>query len=124
MPMALLGRLAGMFGSDVRSRGRDYQRGGRGKILRDDDRSIRATLQGTRSYRVDVTLTDDRDFQSRCTCPYSAEYGDPCKHTWATLLEADERGLLPGGGGTPRPTDEDAGARDEVEGEDFDDDGD
>jgi superfamily II DNA or RNA helicase len=124
MPMALLGRLAGMFGSDVRSRGRDYQRGGRVKILRNDDRSVRATVQGTRSYRVDVTWNDDGDFEYRCTCPYSAEYGDPCKHTWATLLEADERGLLPGGGsgGTPRPTDEDADDRDEVEGEDFDDD--
>jgi superfamily II DNA or RNA helicase len=120
--MALLGRLAGMFGTDVRSRGRDYQRGGRVKILRNDDRSIRASVQGSRSYRVDVTWNDDGDFEYRCTCPFSAEYGDPCKHTWATLLEADEKGLLPGGsGGTPPPTGEDADASDDVERESFDD---
>src|SRR4051812_10706982 len=93
--MALLGRLAGMFGSDVRARGREYQRGGAGKISRHDHNSLRASVQGTRPYRVDISWPEG-DFDFQCTCPYSAEYGDPCKHIWATLLEADERGLLPG----------------------------
>src|SRR5687767_15152028 len=96
--MALLGRLAGMFGSEVRARGRDYQRGGAVKITRHTDDSLRAAVQGTRSYRVDVDWARG-DFDYRCNCPYGQEFGEPCKHIWATLLEADERGLLPASAG-------------------------
>ena len=96
--MSLLGRLAGMFGSEIRSRGREYHRAGAVRITRHDANSVRAAVQGTRSYRVDLNWDeDDQDFEYRCNCPYAADYGDPCKHVWATLLAADEAGLLPGG---------------------------
>lgn len=96
--MSVLGRLAEMFGSEIRSRGREYQRSGSVRITRNSANALRASVQGTRSYRVDV-MWDGDDFEYRCTCPYSHDYGEPCKHVWATLLEADEKGLLPGSTG-------------------------
>jgi hypothetical protein len=118
--MALLGRLAGMFGSEIRARGREYQRGGAVRITRHTDTSLRAAVQGTRSYRVDVTWNDG-DFEYQCNCPYGAEFGgEPCKHVWATLLEADERGLLvPGGAGSPSAS-RGGASRDEAENGDED----
>src|SRR5688500_5914341 len=82
--MALLGRLAGLFGLELRSRGREYQRGGAVHITRHSDTSVRASVQGTRSYRVDITW-DDGQFEYQCNCPYAAEHDAPCKHVWATL---------------------------------------
>ena len=100
--MSVLGRLAGLFGSEVRSRGREYQRRGAVRLTRQTPDALRASVQGTRSYRVDVAW-DGGDFEYQCTCPFAQEYGEPCKHVWATLLEADERGALPGGSPVGRP---------------------
>jgi superfamily II DNA or RNA helicase len=131
--MSVLGRLAGLFGSEVRSRGREYHRSGAVRISRRLPDGLRASVQGTRSYRVDITWPDG-DFDYSCTCPFAQDYGEPCKHIWAALLDADEKGLLPGHGdagtGDPRQPVDRAADQDEgddlgeADGEDDDGDGD
>lgn len=39
-----------------------------------------------------IDWSDDGDVSYSCTCPYARDTG-PCKHCWATLLEADARGF-------------------------------
>ena len=47
----------------------------------------------------DVTLSRERDaIEAWCSCPYSEEYFEPCKHIWATLLAAEAGGYLQGDG--------------------------
>ena len=51
-------------------------------------------MQGEHSYTVEIDW-DGGFLEYECSCPYFADRGYPCKHIWATLLDADERGKLP-----------------------------
>ena len=86
------------FDSKVRSRGigyadddstfiRSYQAGGR----------ISADVYGSDDYLVDVNVARQPGrwvVHAECTCPYVAEYGEPCKHIYAVLVLADRRGYF------------------------------
>ncbi len=40
---------------------------------------------------------DGYDWFFDCTCPFADSWSGSCKHAWATLLKADQEGLLPNG---------------------------
>lgn len=61
---------------------RYYERGAVTDIERVDD-TLRATVQGSRPYHVQVTLSEGRFLEGRCSCPDDAV---PCKHIVATVL--------------------------------------
>ena len=81
------------FPPDVKSRGRIYYHEGRVTIIPPTASDvIKATVRGTRGYRV-VLLLNGKHVSGSCDCSYYADVGR-CKHIWATVLEADSRGLL------------------------------
>jgi superfamily II DNA or RNA helicase len=55
-------------------------------------RHFHGEVQGTRYYEVRIDF-DGRTVSLYCECPYFESSG-PCKHLWATILEAERRGLL------------------------------
>lgn len=65
---------------------RYYERGAVTDIERVDD-SVRGTVQGSRPYDVQVTLSDGRYVEGRCSCPDDAV---PCKHIVATVLASGD----------------------------------
>jgi superfamily II DNA or RNA helicase len=65
------------------------------------ERSVDATVWGTDEYYVKIELhqsgagaASDARVAVSCTCPYFCDYGDYCKHIWATLLAVDDQCLL------------------------------
>ena len=55
-------------------------------------RHFHGEVQGTRYYEVKIDF-DGQIISLSCECPYFASSG-PCKHLWASVLEAERRGLL------------------------------
>src|SRR5262245_38665022 len=81
-----------------RTKGRLYHLDGAVTRLEGDAWQARATVRGGHEYRVRIEREAD-DFEASCECAYFVDRGDICKHIWATLLEAERRGLLLGDGG-------------------------
>jgi superfamily II DNA or RNA helicase len=95
--MVLTTQLSRQVAGAVQRRGRQYFASGAVQLLNGDTWSVRARVQGTEQYQV--TLTRAKKYlKVWCTCPYYEDRGEPCKHIWATLLAAEERGFLAGGG--------------------------
>jgi hypothetical protein len=88
--MTLTHDLASQFRREVQVRGSDYVH--RVVILDASDRAVRALVRGADEYAVDLARTGN-DLTVACGCPYFLDHG-PCKHLWATLLVAEERGYL------------------------------
>jgi hypothetical protein len=84
--------LARRFSEPVRRRGEVCQRAGAVTIKQASATAIRAIARGTERYDVRIEV-DDRALVLSCSCP-AFEIDGPCKHLWATALEADERQLL------------------------------
>src|SRR3954447_3379136 len=117
--MSLLDLAADEFDSGVKQRGQEYFEDGAVRITHAADDRISARVQGTDRYNVKIRWDQDGRLDLRCTCPYFQDNG-PCKHIWATLLQADEEELLPkiqNGDGA-------AGDEDDDDDEDDSDDGD
>jgi len=95
------------FGQDftegVKARGREYFRGGEVRILRADARGILARVRGQALYKVEFDFYEDGDWQGECSCPFNQDRLEPCKHMWATLLEAAAQGRLAGAQAAERP---------------------
>jgi superfamily II DNA or RNA helicase len=97
----------------LRKRGDGYFRNGLIALTTCTGERVEATVSGTEAYHV-VLVRDDKLVWASCTCPYSNDRDEVCKHIWATLLAADEEGGLRGPrGGLPNdiavawdPTDE------------------
>jgi superfamily II DNA or RNA helicase len=91
MPVSFV--LARQFPASIRRRGAEYHRQGKVGVTLQTDTILTAQVRGTRPYIVTIENSDD-SFSASCTCPFSARGdGPPCKHIWATLLEADEVGF-------------------------------
>ena len=75
--------LKNNFGSEILKRGYDYYKQGRVKNMIIDGKKIKATVIGSRNYRVTVNISDN-DF--KCTCPYEFN----CKHEAAVLYSLRE----------------------------------
>lgn len=78
--------LANWSGSDIMSRGSDYQHEGRVyKLAFGPDESLVAWVVGTRQYATSVGVKSG-DLTSQCSCPY----GERCKHAVAVVLQYAE----------------------------------
>src|SRR5688572_19440536 len=86
-------QISRQFPSGIRHRGADYFADGRVKLHAPEPLRVRARVRGSEDYRVNIDLMG-AVWELRCECPYAADVG-VCKHMWAVLLAADERGLLP-----------------------------
>jgi len=83
----------------TRAKGTDYFRSGGVIEIGGGEWSAHAIVRGTRDYRVELRRESGTDrFTAACECPYYTDRGEVCKHIWASLLEADRRGLLAGDG--------------------------
>ena len=83
----------------TRAKGTDYFRSGGVFEIGGGEWSAHAIVRGTRDYRVELRRESGTDrFTASCECPYYTDRGEVCKHIWAALLEADQRGLLAGDG--------------------------
>jgi superfamily II DNA or RNA helicase len=91
--MGLSKKLARDVARDVRARGRQYYDAGAVHIVRGDTQGVRATVNGTDRYRVSLDRRK-KSLQVCCSCPYYQDRGVPCKHVWATILTAEDRGYL------------------------------
>src|SRR5262245_33917218 len=92
-----------LFPRYIRSRGEEYF-ARRWVVLNSftPDR-VEASVRGTTNCTTGVTLPGQELMSYWCTCPYAQSNG-PCKHLWAVLRAAEERGSftqLDGNG--PRP---------------------
>lgn len=75
------------FISKMITRGRNYWRAGAVKNLHCTQEKITADVEGTRLYRVEITLAGDAVATMSCTCPFAKE-GANCKHMAAGLFAA------------------------------------
>src|SRR4051812_6483466 len=93
--MAVLEDLKRDFQFEMRTRGKQYYL---------DDA---AHIQNAEPGAIKAQVTDEEDDKCRveirweplgvayaCTCPFFQDNDQPCKHIWATLLEADHQGVL------------------------------
>src|SRR5437762_633746 len=94
--MSLLDVAADEFDSGVKQRGQEYFEEGAVRITNAADDRISARVRGQDHYHVKIRWDGTGRMDFRCTCPYFEDQG-PCKHIWATLLQADEEELLPRG---------------------------
>src|ERR1700733_15042092 len=85
--------LASQCSNEVFNRGVKYFDQGRvEKIHVSEFRDVRASVQGTRKYKVNLTLGESLSHplvNYHCTCPYYLR--DCCKHIVATLVAFLER---------------------------------
>src|SRR5687767_4026483 len=86
-------QISRQFPGGIRHRGAGYYANGRVKLLAEEPKRVRARVRGSEDYRVNINLIGAA-WEFSCECPYAADVG-VCKHMWAVLLAADERGLLP-----------------------------
>lgn len=72
------------FTPDILSRGREYYKNGKVKILSKTKNEVTADVLGSQTYRVVLKFNDDSVLvDSDCTCPYLR----PCKHKVAVLFQ-------------------------------------
>jgi superfamily II DNA or RNA helicase len=93
--------------SRTRSKGADYFRAGAVVEIGGAEWLAHALVRGTRDYRVEL-VRDGSRFTGSCECPFYTDRGEICKHIWAALLEAEQKGVLtgdgpPGDGATLQP---------------------
>src|SRR5687768_17533938 len=93
---AQLNEYAPDFFDDVKSRGREYFRRRAVRILQVSPQAVTATVQGTDAYGVLVKWAPQEGPEYECTCPFFQDRGEGCKHIWATILQANAEGVLPG----------------------------
>src|SRR5690349_20521497 len=94
-----MGYLTEQLGEEVgrltQERGREYFKRGAVQRIEGDRTSVRAVVQGTLRYDVEITRIDEfLDYS--CTCAFFERDLEPCKHIWATVLAAEQRGYLRG----------------------------
>ena len=91
--------LAPHVSGRTRAKGADYFRGGGVVEMAGGEWTAHAIVRGTRDYRVELMRESGTDrFTAACECPFYSDRGEICKHIWASVLEADRRGLLRGDG--------------------------
>jgi uncharacterized Zn finger protein len=93
--MSLITELSSDFSKAVRLRGADYFQEAKVRITNGSDWKVYARVRGSRTYRVDLEIRGD-ELIVNCDCPHFER--EPCKHLWATILAAEEKGYLRGDG--------------------------
>ncbi len=90
--MSLANKISHGFSSSVRHRGSDYFHMGWVRVKKGGECYVEAQVRGSRNYLVTLSL-EENQLAVFCDCPYYESNG-PCKHIWATILEADKRGYV------------------------------
>jgi len=93
--MSLAERSKQVFSATTRSKGESYFHRGRVEVVSSGGGELVAYVAGSKSrpYEVVLDWSDPRGgVIGACTCPHYDD-GNFCKHLWATMLAADERGL-------------------------------
>jgi superfamily II DNA or RNA helicase len=93
--MAWTSQLTRQVAADVRRRGAHYYMAGAVTIVRGGPERVEAAVRGTQLYGVTL-VRRGKVVKAHCSCPYFQDRERLCKHVWATLLVADERGFLRG----------------------------
>jgi superfamily II DNA or RNA helicase len=93
--MAWTSQLSRQVAADVRRRGAHYYMTGAVRILKGDAEKVEASVRGTQVYAVTLDRRG-KVIKAHCSCPYFQDRERLCKHVWATLLVADEKGYLRG----------------------------
>jgi len=106
--MSVLSEAGKLFDARAKARGRHYFQGGLVTIKTVSRDQIVARVRGSSNYTVTIDLGRHGSIEAcGCTCPVMDEWGDYCKHIWATLLQASAEGALPNDGptllATPQP---------------------
>jgi superfamily II DNA or RNA helicase len=91
--MSALDELKTAFALPVRSRGKVYFLDNQVELLRAEPGLLKARVQGTREYRIEVRWSE-LGIGYACTCASFQDENQPCRHIWAALLEADHEGNL------------------------------
>ena len=92
--MAVLEDLKRDFQFEIRTRGKQYYLDDAVHIQPTaEPGAIKAHVTGGEKYRVEIRW-EPMGMAYACTCPYFQDNDLPCKHLWATLLEADHQGVL------------------------------
>ena len=91
--MSLSARLTENFSANIRKNGEQYHRQRRVYIQRGSESELRARVQGSQTYEVQLNFSDGL-LSIWCECPYFADTDNPCKHLWAAIVAADEHGYL------------------------------
>lgn len=96
--MQLSTELSSDFSSMVRARGSDlFQKKGV-KVLQADQWVFQAHVKDGQDYLISFERFEE-EIHVVCNCEYYLEEG-PCRHIWAGILQADEKGALQGEGKT------------------------
>jgi hypothetical protein len=93
--MNLTTYLSDYVDEKVQRRGSSYYREGAVEILHGNREEMQAIVIGTNMYEVDLHRVRDT-VQVSCTCPHFEGEMDVCKHIWAALLAAENKGYLRG----------------------------
>lgn len=88
--MSLANALSSQVDAVIRDRGREYFRTGAVALNAVGASRVTANVEGSDTYDVELALKG-RTVTASCTCPFIDEYGEVCKHIWATILAADAR---------------------------------
>ncbi|MDA0322930.1 MAG: DEAD/DEAH box helicase [Verrucomicrobia bacterium] len=92
--MSLSSIFSEAFSSTIRERGLRYFKQDRVGDLEIADDVLTAVVRGSDDYRVTLFSSGaDSLIDWSCTCPYFTDRG-PCKHIWATILQAESCSLL------------------------------
>jgi SNF2-related domain/Helicase conserved C-terminal domain/Bacterial SNF2 helicase associated/SWIM zinc finger len=90
--MSLVDELRDDFRSGVRDRGSNYFLRRLVHIKSASSTHVHAVVHGSTPYSVSLELQDG-ELSAWCDCPFFNSEG-PCKHLWATILQADAGGFL------------------------------
>lgn len=88
----ILADLMDEFPLTVRARASAYHRSGAVTIVAHSTEVVRAKVAGSRDY-ITALQYRHRALLLSCSCPYFFDRG-PCKHLWATVLTAEDQGIL------------------------------
>src|SRR5947209_6573629 len=91
--LSLSARLTENFSTNVRKRGEQYHRERRVHIHRGSESELCASVNGSQTYDVRVNFSN-KTLSVWCDCPHFADTSNPCKHLWAAIVAAEERGYL------------------------------
>jgi len=89
---SLIDKLAPFFDADARTKGWEYVRNHRVTIRQGSKFAVKAIALGTQEYRVTIRI-DGGDLYFYCGCEAFRKNG-PCKHLWATAVDAERLGYL------------------------------
>ncbi|MCH9648227.1 MAG: DEAD/DEAH box helicase [Deltaproteobacteria bacterium] len=100
--MLMTKRLEPGVPNRIRQRGIRYWKAGWVKIVGSEPGMVESSVSGTQDYDVSVFWSfQEALVEGSCTCPYFGDRLEMCKHIWATLLAAEQAGLLPSTRGVP-----------------------